>query len=231
MCKSTGKHNNNIKISNKNIKDYADSFSLRENYFWDSKAEEITYDVLKEELDEHYIALPHVAFTNVFDIKKDSEDIKYKLLACVSEYHFDFVIYNSAYFFPVLLIEINGGAHAKSSKRNIDTLKEKLLITTKGKETGLTLINIDILDQHPDDVLKDRIKKTLHYTISRLRYRAYCPNPECRAPLNYLQNGEDKTHFYLCPHCEDEVKKDSAKNLKFKFDEIKIPFLFKTKEL
>lgn len=222
MCKL------NKRISSQNIKDYADLFSLRKKYFWDSNAEKIAYDVFKEELDEHYIVLPHVAFTNVFDINAP-KNIEYKLRACVSEYHFDFVIYNSEYLLPVLLIEINGGAHAKSSKRDIDTFKEKLLTNTKGKETELNLINIDVLDHLPDDeLLKDRIRKTLHYTIgSRLRYRAYCPNPECRTPLKYLQNRNTKKHFYLCPHCKN--KDNQAKNETF--DEIEIPYLFKTNEL
>ena len=142
MCKSPKEHNTNIKISHENIKNYVDSFSLRENFFWDSEAEEITYDVLKEELDERYIVLPHVAFTDVFDIKNDSEDITNKLRACVSKYHFDFVIYDSKYFLPVLAIEINGRTHTTFPKRCIDTFKETLFTDMKGVETELNLINI-----------------------------------------------------------------------------------------
>lgn len=223
----------NKKISYENIKDYADSFSLREEYFWHSEAEKKTYNILKDELDEHYIALPHVAFTDVFDIKNDSKDITNKLRTCVSKYHFDFVIYDSEYFLPVLAIEINGRTHTQRYKRYIDTFKEKLFTDIKGVETELNLINIDVFEHLPKDdndkLLKDKIIKTLHYTIgSRLRYRAYCPN--CQKPLVYKYSDDTKKYFYLCPNCENEVKKDPTQNLKFKFDEIKIPYLFKTRE-
>lgn len=225
MCKSAKENNSDIKISHENIKDYADSFSLKEEYFH-SEAEEIAYNILKEEINEHYIILPHVAFTDVFAINA-SDDITKELRACVSEYHFDFVIYDSKCFLPVLLIEINGGSHTQIYKRHIDTFKEKLFTDMKGVETELNLINIDLLDQLPDDeLLKDRIRKTLHYTIgSRIRYRAYCT--DCKKPLVYTRNKTTKEYFYLCPHCKD--KNNSTKNQTF--DKIEIPSLLKAKEL
>lgn len=214
-------YNSNIKISPKTIKDYANSFVLKNDYFWHSEAEEKVYKILKEELDEHYIIFPHVAFTDIFDIKNDSDDISKKLRNCVSKYHFDFVIYDAKLFLPVLLIEINGRTHTEEYKKNIDIFKEKLFSDMKGTETELNLIQIDLFEKVPDDELREIIINIIN--VPRNRYRAYCSN--CQNPLTYKYSKKIKKFFYFCNICKNE--KNTKKNKTF--NEIDIPSLHKTK--
>lgn len=51
------------------LEDYLSYFSLNEDTFWDSAAEEKVYNILLEVIDEHYVIFPHIAFKDIFKIE------------------------------------------------------------------------------------------------------------------------------------------------------------------
>ena len=50
------------------LKDYVNAFELKEK-FWDSEAESLVYDALRNFIDEHYVIVPHVATREIFKWK------------------------------------------------------------------------------------------------------------------------------------------------------------------
>lgn len=197
------------------LEDYLSYFSLNEDTFWDSAAEEKVYNILLEVIDEHYIIFPHIAFKDIFKIegKKIPGDLYDKFL----KYHFDFVIFDIN-FIPVLLIEINGSSHTLEWKSDIDKFKKLL-----SSKCDLPLASIDLLEHLNDREFKIKICRSLVATVdSRRKCNVYCP--KCKNILTYKLNKDRKGSFYYCSHCKNPYSKE-PKHLTF--DESKIPPLFK----
>ena len=174
-------------------------FSLKKS-FWDSPAEYIVYDVLKEFLDKNYVIAPHVGLREImnWDWKYD-----WKLTHKINAMHFDFVIYHKSHMMnrPALIIEVFGSDHFDIQKprvRQNDELKQAIL-----RKLDISLISIDLSKSLSDEDVKKKVCETIKNNVpSRDHYAVYCP--KCSSVMEIRANVGGEL-FYGCkkfPKCK-----------------------------
>lgn len=186
------------------LKDYVNAFELKEK-FWDSEAESLVYDALRNFIDEHYVIVPHVATREIFKWKWKKN---WTLTNKVNAMHFDFVIHHKDQHVnrPTLVVEVWGSEHYSDPKTTErDEFKQSVL-----KKMGIKYIIIDLSQSMSDQNIIEKTIECIKKEIpSREHYTVYCPL--CSSVMEIKTNSITNKEFYGCPKYNSKEKEHSCK--------------------
>lgn len=174
---------------------------------WDSNAETIAYNILKEIINTDYYRIsPHVSLKEIFKSERKESWM---------EYHIDFLIEDLSGY-PVIGIEINGKNHWNYPECRERDKNKKILFVKAG--VPLVCIPLPELPSYTEEEYKTEYPKALRELINnylfpyhhRTSFPVYCR--KCGKQMGYIFK-KDYTSFYSCLNKECKFQTISSEKI------------------
>lgn len=175
---------------------------------WDSKAERIVYDILKEKINlEAYQISKHVLLKDIFENEKKES---------WTEWHIDLLIEDMKGY-PILGIEVNGAWHWNDPQVRKHDKKKKVLFAKAG--IPLIVIPLPELPSYTKEEYKTEYSKALQELLEKYllpfyyktSYPVYCRM--CGQQLEYKFKKNHTGSFYCCTNKKCNYKTISAEKI------------------